>query len=348
MVGVDILRRVPKSVLLTLATGLFVLLATTNKKSPSSVPLRISRRLESFHSQISGEEETSAIAALVPDNEGDLHDFCLALKSLTMNNIVTPTTPILIFHENDFPDLQKYNIVKCTNNPLTFHLVNFDFPKGFDAEKEYEENWKVAARATNRGRKLWGYAQMIRFWTTGLWKHPAVKEFSTIMRIDTDSCFVKTGDDIEDSELPGMRGRYVYRSDGPGTGVNTWIHGLMRFTQDYISDNKITPQNPELWKLVLDTWRNKNTLPVFGTNFEVNRVSFFRRSDVMKWHEALTEAEPFGVFRYRWGDAQTRVLTMALFAHKDEVSSQVLLKRHPGYRHGRGLCAEYFGVPSAW
>jgi len=227
-------------------------------------------------------------------------------------------------------------------------LVDFSFPPNFDAEAEYKANWKVAARATNRGRKLWGYAQMIRFWTTTLWKHPAVKDFDTIMRIDTDSCFVSPGKDIEDSELPGMRGRFVYRSDGPGTGVNTWIKDLFQFTTNYMRDNNITPKNPELWKVVKDTWMNRQTLPVFGTNFEVNRVSFFMKPEVMKWHEALTESEPFGVFRYRWGDAQTRVLTMAMFADGDEASTSVLLKRHPGYRHGRGLCAEYFGVPSAW
>mmetsp|Transcript_21949 Transcript_21949/g.27154 ORF Transcript_21949/g.27154 Transcript_21949/m.27154 type:complete len:347 (-) Transcript_21949:26-1066(-) len=339
----------PRSLLLLIPTAL-ILFLTITKKSPQTTSKHLTstrRNLQTFQDHTKTLER-NAIVALVPNNEGDLHDFCLAIKSLSVNRVVKPTTPVLVYHEDDLIDDSKYDIIKCTNNPITFIQVEFDFPRGFDAEKEYEENWKVAARATNRGRRLWGYAQMIRFWTTGLWKHPAVKEFDTIMRIDTDSCFVSPGEDIEDSELPGMRGRYVYRSDGPGTGVNTWIHDLFSFTEKYMKKHKITPANEDLWRVVKDTWKEKKTLPVFGTNFEVNRVAFFLRPDVMKWHEALTEAEPFGVFRYRWGDAQTRVLTMALFAKKDDISNSVLLKRHPGYRHGRGLCAEYFGVPSAW
>lgn len=40
------------------------------------------------------------------------------------------------------------------------------------------------------------------------------------------------------------------------------------------------------------------------------------------------------MFRYRWGDAQTRVFTLAMFASEEEV----FLSRSAGYVHGRGKC----------
>jgi len=93
-----------------------------------------------------------------------------------------------------------------------------------------------------------------------------------------------------------------------------------------------------LWSHVVDTWEEYETLPVFLTNFEVGRRAFFERDDVRRWHESLTEEWPFGVLRQRWGDAQTRVMTLAMFATEKEVSRH----RHVGYVQGRGKCQDYF------
>jgi hypothetical protein len=107
---------------------------------------------------------------------------------------------------------------------------------------------------------------------------------------------------------------------------------------------EIEPLNPELWTFIQEAHDKHQTMPVFQKNFEVMRKSFFKRFDVMKWHKALTDDEPYGVLRYRWGEGQTSVLTMALFGTKDNI----LMTRHEGYSHGRGVCAEYVGVKSGW
>jgi hypothetical protein len=58
----------------------------------------------------------------------------------------------------------------------------------------------------------------------------------------------------------------------------------------------------------------------------------------MKWHEALTEAMPFALLRHGWSDVRIRVLTMAIFAKTEWIST----KKHEGYRHGRAICAGYY------
>lgn len=321
-------------------TGLVV---TASKDQQHPTPLR--RHLEN--------KDIPAITTLIPNTPNDLRDFCLALRSLESLAVDDPSlkaAPVFAFNEGDISFEQKDMIRACTDRPVYFPEVDFDFPPGFDSEKEIEANKMARTVSTggqNLGRPQWGYTQMIRFWTSRIWKHPALQGYDTIMRIDTDSCFVNGGDP-EDLNLPGMMKRYLYRSKGPGTGINQWIDGLYDFTVEYMKKEGITPSYPELWKIIEDTWNEKGVLRTVGTNFEVSRLSFFQRPDVAKWLDALTETPPYGVFRYRWGDAQTRVLTLAMFGTKENV----LLKVHPGYKHGRqfiqqgvmgpSLCSQYF------
>eukprot|EP00586_Coscinodiscus_wailesii_P019504 CAMPEP_0172504144 /NCGR_PEP_ID=MMETSP1066-20121228/175857_1 /TAXON_ID=671091 /ORGANISM="Coscinodiscus wailesii, Strain CCMP2513" /LENGTH=379 /DNA_ID=CAMNT_0013280173 /DNA_START=11 /DNA_END=1150 /DNA_ORIENTATION=+ len=298
-------------------------------------------------------KDIPAITSLIPNTPNDLRDFCLALRSLESLAVTDESlkqAPVFAFHEGDITPIQKETIRACTDRPVYFPVVNFDFPPGFDVSTEMENSKMARTVATggqNLGRPAWGYAQMIRFWTSRVWKHEALAGYDSIMRIDTDSCFINGGDE-EDLNLPGVMKRYVYRSKGPGTGINQWIDGLYDFAVEYMRREGITPANPELWKVIEDTWKENGVLRTVGTNFEVSRLSFFRRTDVAKWLDALTESPPYGVFRHRWGDAQTRVLTLAMFAKKENI----LLRVHPGYVHGREFikqgvmgpskCAQYF------
>ena len=61
-----------------------------------------------------------------------------------------------------------------------------------------------------------------------------------------------------------------------------------------------------------------------------------KREDVSLWHDALTEKEPFGVYRYRWGDAVTRFLTASMFENQD----RIMTIRPTGYFHKIGCSAE--------
>jgi len=284
---------------------------------------------------------THAVVSLISNRESDLLDFCQALKSLTRHAIVTMQTPILIFTEVTFTHAQKYMISECTPNPHYYHLADLSFPADFDARGAYNENDQVALQGTRYHRAPWGYAQMIRFWTSQVWKHPAVQEYKNILRLDTDSCFTGTDGGKNGGIWKGLKQKYVYRSEEMGVGVNTFINYLYDFTVSYLETHSIKPKNRKLWSEIKNMWAENRTLPMYHKSFEVSRVSFFLRPDVMQWHEALTDGHPFGVFRYRWSDAHTKVLTMALFAKKGEV----LLRKHAGFVHGRGVCNELAGWP---
>ena len=170
------------------------------------------------------------------------------------------------------------------------------------------------------------------------------------MRMDTDSCFKKRVDNLKKdqipahlvdmsqhvNQLPGMEPSFVYQSLESPPSYNTFVEGLFEFAMEYIKKENITPSNPKLWKQASDLWEKEKNVPLLKTNFEVSRVSFFQRPDVMKWHEALSEFEPFGIWRQRWGDAHHRFLTLAMFSTPETVS--ILSLDLNFYDHGRGKC----------
>ena len=120
------------------------------------------------------------------------------------------------------------------------------------------------------------------------------------MRMDTDSCFTSKAD----SALPRLPdpNKYVYVVNKAEWPAYT-VRGLFEFTQAYINDHNIIPKNKVLWSHVLEWRKIKQGLPSMYNNFEITKVSFFRQPHVMAFQKAITDSEPFGVFR-RIGETQ--------------------------------------------
>lgn len=119
---------------------------------------------------------TAAIASLVSNSEQDVRELCRALKSLRLlpdyadPSLCRPLAPVLIFHEdgeNGLSQQQQLQLHTCMDKrDVFFPKVQFDeFPAGFDPIKE---------EANHQRRSKWGYHQMIRFWITKIWEHPAI------------------------------------------------------------------------------------------------------------------------------------------------------------------------------
>ena len=268
-------------------------------------------------------ENGPVIAVLLANRVNDIEDLCLALRSLVLlkgDKNKEHLAPILVFQEGDISIKAKQYLVHCTDRLIAFPFVDFtSFPPGFDMTVE-------GSRFQVKGRSEWGYYQMIRFWLTRVWEHPALKPYETVMRIDTDSCFNEVN-----SYLPNLKhdhlmyhSQYVGLEDG-----KEYVVGLLDFAEQYLEKVQRVPKNVLLWEFIKTTWAHHQTLPLFMTNMEVSRKSFMLRPEIKDWHEALTEREPFGVMRKRWGDADIRFLTAAMFMGHDEV----LTERASGYRH---------------
>lgn len=268
------------------------------------------------------------IATLVPNNAKDIDELKRALKSLKFlkgDKDPNQKAPVLIFNENNLNEEAKKDLASYTDRPVAFPIVDFSiFPEGFNPNNETVD-FQV------KGRAEWGYYQMIRFWITQIWVHPAIAPYETVMRIDTDSCFMEPNPTLPNFATP----QAVYHSQYVGLEPKKeYVKGLWEWNEKWMksNDNKMSG-NPMFWAYVKNTHELEETLPLFRTNFELARKSFMQKRDVFKWNEAITEQEPFGIYRHRWGDAVVRFLMTAIFPQ----SEMVVMSRPAGYAH-KQLC----------
>ena len=249
------------------------------------------------------------IAFLTTNTTKDIDDTQTALKSLVfLHGDVDADflAPVLIFSEGNLKDTQKLKLAQSTNRPISFPVVDFkEFPPGLDLDADGMK-FKVKGR-----ENLWGYHQMIRFWITRVWHHPAIEPYEIIMRMDSDSCFKGVNE-----VLPGfLNDDIVYHSQFVGLESGSgFLTDLMDHSERFLKRYNKMAGNPMLYRYAKLTWESKKTLPLFMTNFEVSRKSFMLKNIVMRWHESLTEEKPYGVFTHRWGDAVTRYLMAAMIA----------------------------------
>jgi len=270
----------------------------------------------------------SVICLLVTNNDKDVADLLVALQSLAfLQGDKALPSPVLIFNEDNLSDEQIYAIRSSTNRPISFPTVDLTtFPPGFKPNDFVNQ----AQHFDVTDRLPWGYYQMIRFFLTKIWHHPSVERYETIMRLDSDSCFKSPN-----SYLPRMMYDHIdYHSQYVGVEPEAgkqYLEGLFDFIVEYMERVQKSPGNVMLWHFIETTWTLGKTLPVMRTNLEISKRSYMMRADIQKWHNTLTEEEPYGLFRYRWGDSIVRFLEAAVFA----TDSNVLTVRHEGYFHKR-------------
>lgn len=271
----------------------------------------------------------AAIAALVSNQTRDVSELCEALESLGnlsdaskrrrrgVSSVVDTTTaagppaPVLIFHEGDLSTVQQTTLKKCTSRHVTFPTVNFSsYPPNFNPETE---------SSIMHRRSKWGYQQMCRFWISTIWTHHAIRPYETILRLDSDACYSRPMVEMPDAYLPSLPNEdVVYWSHVQYDG--NYIDGLWDLAKQYVKQNNITPSSPRKWALAKYYMEGPHkALPLYINNFEVTRISFMLRPEIQKFHHHITEQEPYGVYRQRWGDAPVRYLTMALFATEEQV-----------------------------
>lgn len=287
----------------------------------------------SWHHEVDDRQSTShstCIAMLLTNYEADIHNALLAIRSLDDNLLSGDfVTPFLVFNEGDITPEHQSKLKSATRRKIHFPYVNFSvYPTGFYPDKEEGPSFFK--------RTKFGYQQMCAFWITHIWKHKALSENNceTIMRMDADSCFL---DRIDQNEsIPGLNSKdLVYRANRIVV-EKQYIEGMWSLTNKFLTEKRLVPRHVELWNRANETFRQHGHMLSFYNNFEISRVEFFQREEVMEYQNMMTEQEPFGVYRKRWGDAVVRYLTLALFAFPHEIH----MAAPTAYAHGGRKWAE--------
>ena len=79
--------------------------------------------------------ENHAVGILL-QNDDDIEGLKFNLRAIAKYGIVKKGTPICIFHEVTFPVEKKWDIMRMTLNPISFHVVNFTVPEGLASAED--------------------------------------------------------------------------------------------------------------------------------------------------------------------------------------------------------------------
>ena len=266
-----------------------------------------------------------AIALLITAERDDIVDLKRNLGSLG-RAFPTSRAPVLMFHEGDVgKDLQAELAEALSRGgylgQARYPEVRFDLPARCCL---FEPNWSKRAN-----RDKFAYHNMIRFWMKDVWQHPALNEFDTVMRLDSDSVITKP--QPPDDPLPGLRAGIVYRGNVLGTDGEPVMHGFGEFLNLTIATWPHAPKQPDIISNFVTTLQQHGRVPLIYNNFFVSRVAFFRRPEVVELVERMCcRAPDFYVYRYRWGDAFMHYFLLGMEANP----SEFLVEPPLGYRHG--------------
>lgn len=255
------------------------------------------------------------IVTFISNSTVDFSSLKTTLKSLRYMNGDDPDfpAPILVFHEGFLTVPNQKEIAAFTNRPVAFPIVNFlELPSHFEVSRNHAN------------KNIWADNQIQRFWISGVWKHPALQGFETIMKIEQSSCFKNFNERLPrlfDDDLV-YHSRYIGYEQNFESSQN-----LVDLVQSYVEKNSLKPANENSMEFITTAWKNTKSLPIFNTKLEVVRKSFMNRNDVSQFNHALTDAKAFDTFQYRWSLHAVRYITMALFAE----DGRVLKSPHVGW-----------------
>jgi hypothetical protein len=229
------------------------------------------------------------------------------LKLLDYNLSDNFTTPVLIMHSNQPNEDYLARLSKTTRRQMMFLDVSSIFtlfPPGIDPCRDSTSYWR-------RGK--WNYQLMIRFWFRILFELPQLKQYEYVMRLDDDSKLLGIWINVFE-EVRNKRAVYFANNEDvdfekslPGTMILPYV------AFKYVFVHNITIKRPEI---IRRGFADSHILNYFN-NFEVMKLEFFRRQEVWKWIEEVDRTN--GIFKYRWGDAPLRYITLAIFAETHEV-----------------------------
>ena len=247
---------------------------------------------------------TGAIAILIGENYTKL---ALRLSSIDEHLLDNYENHVIIFHTAYPSSSDISRVFKATKRYVMFLNVDrefISFPTGFNPYST-DPTW------SKRGK--WNYHHMIRFWFKLIFELPELQQYDYIMRLDDDSQLLGTWFDV--FSVMNQRNA-VYFANKQLVDYEDGLPGTMKLKEicfTYKKTANISLEDPKR----LESAFVRNTIKTYYNNFEVMKTHFFRRTDVRAWTDMIDATH--GIYKYRWGDAILRYLTMVLFAKPEEI-----------------------------
>lgn len=270
-----------------------------------------------------------AIATLIT-SETNITSLCLAFQTL-VRATAYPSAPIVAFDDVGLtPDLID-TLTGCTaSRPLSFDPIDLQTTMPAEVNTtEIQSSWSADMGFI---KSDWTANHASRFWTHGIWTHPAIDAHDVIMRIEDDYCLSHESAHLPDFQDPD----HHYHAEKPADRVEIngkYTTGLVALAEQYMASQSppLTPANPTMWNEIVTTNTlipgvQVPTLPIYNTEWELCRKSFFQRPEVLGWLDAVANGAPHGMYRHGWRTNHERYLTAAMFLTEAEMGDYA---QHP-------------------
>ena len=206
--------------------------------------------------------------------------------------------PLHIFYEEGVPEEELLSLRQLANyTNVTFELISFaKLPPGVTEDKV--DKWK--REGTQKKFQGRGYRQMCRFWAGSVWSFPSLQKYKYYMRWDTDSIIPTTVPSDPFKRLENGKCTYGYnrlKNENPHVTVSLW-----ETTLKWMEDSNLSPASQKRIKnTILENGKYMGAM--YYNNFELGTLELKNHPSYQSFFRYIDSHEPFGIFRYRWGDA---------------------------------------------
>lgn len=251
--------------------------------------------------------------------------------------------PTHIFHEG-IAHAHRARIVEALpSSPVAFEDVSDvwrSLPNGV-TEAKVSQWLTEGVQPKFQGR---GYRIMCRFWAGLVWTRPSMDQYEYYWRLDTDSLVTAPVAMDPFRHVFQQRGcEYGYnrlKGENPHVATGIW-DSFLRWTEEE-EKSAATTEDAAKVKQMKSLVTELATFPPLGNywapmyynNFEMGTFRMKRSAVYQSYFRYVDSHEPFGIFRYRWGDAPLHTLGVwaALWQNTSgwmcNVSSSVVAYRH--------------------
>ena len=236
--------------------------------------------------------------------------------------------PLHIFYERGVTKEEMKRIrMMIPGSNVTFERISFDtLPEG--VSEDDVDKWKSeGSQKKFQGR---GYRMMCRFWAGAVWSFPSLQKYKQYMRFDTDSIIPTPVPQDPFKRFISSQCEYGYnklKGENPFVTTRLWDTTVRWMESSSLVTKNIRNRVERAALKGGDYWG-----PMYYNNFELGTMSLKTGSLYQDYFSYVDSHKPYGIFRYRWGDAPLHTIGIAAALKEDSQYCAYTRKEFP-YQH---------------
>ncbi|KAH9577460.1 Glycosyl transferase [Trypanosoma melophagium] len=256
-----------------------------------------------------------------------------ALPLLEVNFLSRYPYPVHVFHEEMAQNYQRriQKILLSARNVTFEDISRFwrTLPHGVSEEQLNE--WMNTPEQRRYQKR--GYRLMCRFWAGLVWQLPSLDSYEYYWRLDTDSYLTKP---VPCDIFLLMRveqcvyGYRRIRGENARVIKELWP-AFMKWAETALS----APEFESMKEFAHNQSKKQYQGIMYYNNFELGTIALKRHLLYTSMFRFLDENEPYGILRYRWGDAPIHTLGVEAVMLHEGWRKCHFDPKFAGYSHGK-------------